>query len=86
MTDALVWRVIAEIADANETSLRIVVSAICKQIDPARLANDLQAALAEAEARQTSTLAIDQARSALVAARSAQVVTAPIERRRPACG
>lgn len=67
MNDAFAKRITAEMIEANELALALVTAAIAKQLDPERLAADLQTQLAAAQATQVPILAIRQATRALAA-------------------
>lgn len=69
MEEKFLQQVFAEIIQAQRDAMGIVVAAMSKQLDPARLTKDLQAQIAAAsDSKMLSPLAIDIATSARAAA------------------
>ena len=68
MNEEFIKQIIAELIEANQQALSIVVASISRQLDADRLKSDLESQIAAAKLlKQTSPIAIQQATSALAA-------------------
>lgn len=68
MDQKLLAQLIQELIEAQGEALGLVVTALCQQVDPARLTADLRKTIAAAEQLSTSAIAVRMAKVAMAAA------------------
>lgn len=77
MDEKQLQQLFAELIEAQGQALAIVVSALCRQVDPARLTNDLRKQIeAAGQLRGISPIAIKMARGAMAAAEAEKMLQA----------